>query len=47
MAQRQIEGIFAPVATLFDGDGELDLAKYQKNKITKMTPMANKVRGVS
>jgi 4-hydroxy-2-oxoglutarate aldolase len=31
MAQRQIEGIFAPVATLFDSDGELDLAKYQKN----------------
>jgi 4-hydroxy-2-oxoglutarate aldolase len=31
MAHRQIEGIFAPVATLFDSDGELDLAKYQKN----------------
>ena len=31
MAGRQIEGIFAPVATLFDGDGEMDLAKYRKN----------------
>jgi len=31
MAGRQIEGIFAPVATLFDSDGELDLAKYRQN----------------
>lgn len=25
------EGVFAPVATLFDDEGELDLAKYRKN----------------
>lgn len=31
MAGRRIEGIFAPIATLFDSDGELDLAKYRKN----------------
>ena len=26
-----IEGVFAPVATLFDGDGALDLDRYKKN----------------
>lgn len=31
MTSRLPEGVFAPIATLFDGDGELDLAKYQKN----------------
>ncbi len=31
MAERGIEGIFAPVATLFDSDGDLDLAKYRGN----------------
>lgn len=31
MAGRQIEGIFAPVATIFDSDGEMDLAKYRTN----------------
>ena len=30
MAAR-LEGIYAPIATLFDADGELDLARYQKN----------------
>ena len=28
---RTLEGVFAPIATLFDSDGELDLARYQKN----------------
>jgi 4-hydroxy-2-oxoglutarate aldolase len=27
----RLEGVFAPVATLFDEHGELDLAKYRKN----------------
>ena len=31
MAARLPEGVFAPIATLFDSDGELDLAKYAKN----------------
>jgi 4-hydroxy-2-oxoglutarate aldolase len=31
MAGKRIEGIFAPVATLFDSDGDLDLAKYRQN----------------
>ncbi|MGH9174021.1 MAG: dihydrodipicolinate synthase family protein, partial [Vicinamibacterales bacterium] len=31
MGGRRLEGIFAPVATLFDSDGELDLAKYRAN----------------
>lgn len=31
MAARLPEGVFAPIATLFDSDGELDLAKYTKN----------------
>ncbi len=31
MAEYGIQGIFAPVATMFDSDGELDLAKYRKN----------------
>lgn len=31
MAEHQIQGIFAPIATLFDSDGELDLAKYRAN----------------
>lgn len=26
-----LEGIYAPIATLFDNDGDLDLVKYQKN----------------
>lgn len=26
-----LEGIYAPIATLFDNDGELDLVRYQKN----------------
>lgn len=26
-----LEGIFAPIATLFDADGELDLSRYQAN----------------
>lgn len=31
MAARLPEGVFAPIATLFDADDELDLAKYAKN----------------
>lgn len=27
----QLEGVFAPIATLFDSEGELDLDKYRKN----------------
>jgi 4-hydroxy-2-oxoglutarate aldolase len=28
---KTLEGVFAPIATLFSADGELDLARYQKN----------------
>ncbi|MEZ4523424.1 MAG: dihydrodipicolinate synthase family protein [Thermomicrobiales bacterium] len=31
MAAKPLGGVYAPVATLFDGDGELDLVRYAKN----------------
>jgi len=31
MSVRRPEGVFAPIATLFDADGELDLAAYGRN----------------
>jgi 4-hydroxy-2-oxoglutarate aldolase len=31
MPDRRLEGILAPIATLFDADGELDLGKYKQN----------------
>jgi 4-hydroxy-2-oxoglutarate aldolase len=31
MRDRRLEGILAPIATLFDADGELDLEKYKQN----------------
>lgn len=31
MHDRQLRGILAPIATLFDGDGELDLDRYAQN----------------
>lgn len=31
MSGRRLEGVFAPIATLFDDDGELDLAAYAAN----------------
>jgi dihydrodipicolinate synthase/N-acetylneuraminate lyase len=31
MPDRRLEGVLAPIATMFDSDGELDLDKYRSN----------------